>query len=698
MEFLARNPFLRLVIPLMAGILLQDHFHFIWPSLIMFLGISLILLIGFELLPLKQKFFLEWIQGPLILLIFLVLGAMLVKEKQESRPVLETEKLTFSAQILDIPEEKDKTWQTVIRTNKIYRDTHWQDRKIKLLAYLEKNGEERPLIPGDNIIFSAYPNPIKNRGNPGEFDYKRYMDIQGIHCQVYLDTASWEKTQSKGRFSVIALSNRLRLHLLKNLKQSGIEEEEYAIASALLLGYKDFLTPEVRNRFSSSGAMHILAVSGLHVGIIYLILHYLLLFLERYKYGKTLKILLILIILIGYAFLTGLSPSVSRATLMFSVIAIGQVLRRHSSVYNSLAFSAFVLLIINPLLLFSISFQLSYLAVYSIIFFQPRLYKLMELPMIPDKLWQWFTVALAAQIGTAPLVIHNFHLFSNFFWLTNFIAIPAAAFIIFTGMLYFIMAPVLPIVSQGLGFILSFILSLLNQSTAFIQDLPYSTTESIWLSDIQILFYYLTIVFLAAWLIRKNSVHLRVALGIAIAFMLTDIWIQYKRMDHRELLVYNIDNRSVINYIDGSDNLLFSNKISKINEEIGRFTEHYWLSKGIRTCKTYNLPSIKKEEGNPVALYKNFICLHGIKIGYISDENLLKPLNPETKLELDYLILANDIHVSAHELRRNFDFQLVILDSSNSYYHREMLSKEMAENGIQFHSVFENGAFRVIFD
>ncbi|MBS3770068.1 MAG: ComEC family competence protein [Bacteroidales bacterium] len=698
MAFLARNPFLRLVIPLIGGILLQEHFHFAWSSLIAIIAFLLILLIGFEILPARQKFFLEWVRGFLIILIFFAIGAILLQEKQGNKPEPETGKLTFTGQILDIPEEKDKTWQTVIKTSQIYKDSLWYREKIKILAYLEKNGQTLPVKPGDKVLFSAYVNPIKNQGNPGEFNYKRYMAIQGVHYQVYLDKASWKKSRADVPFSVIALSNRLRLHLLNQLKETGIDEEEYGIASALLLGYKDFLTPEVRSRFSSAGAMHILAVSGLHVGIIYLIVHYLLFFMERYPYGKIIKVVIILIILVGYAFLTGLSPSVSRATLMFSVIAIGQVLRRYSSVYNSLAFSAFVLLVINPLLIFSISFQLSYLAVYSIVFFQPRFYKLIELPLIPDKLWQWFTVALAAQIGTAPVVIHHFNLFSNFFWLTNFIAIPAAVFIIFTGMLYFLVAPLLPVAGKALGFILSSILSVLNQSTAFIRDMPYSTADAIWISEIQIFLYYFALIFISAWIIRKNTLYLNLSLGIAIVFLLSDIRLQYKRHEQKEFLVYNMANTSAINYIDGSNNFLLYNGKQKINEAIPYYFKPYWLSKGIKTSTRWDMSVLKKKKETPVCLYKNFIYFNGIKIGYLENDNFPVPLDSEIKAELDYLILANDVNISVEEMRKLFDFQMVILDSSNSYYYGEALCSEMEEKEIPFHSVQRNGAFRYIFD
>lgn len=265
-------------------------------------------------------------------------------------------------------------------------------------------------------------------------------------------------------------------------------------------------------------------------------------------------------------------------------------------------------------------------------------------------------------------------------------------------MLYFLVAPFLPLIGQALGIILSFILSALNHSTAFIRDIPHSTTEPIWLSDIQILFYYLAVVLISGWLIKKNGLYLKLALGITIAFLLSDISMQYKKNDQKELLVYNIANSSVINYINGTNNLLFYDQTRKIKEEMSRYMEPYWLSKGVKTCKTYDLSLLKKKKEESFVAYQNFLCLNGIKIGYISNKDVLKKLNPQTKLELDYIILANDVNVSARELNSYFDFKMVILDSSNSYYHRKALSNEMAEKGIQFHSVHENGAFKSIVD
>jgi hypothetical protein len=196
----------------------------------------------------------------------------------------------------------------------------------------------------------------------------------------------------------------------------------------------------------------------------------------------------------------------------------------------------------------------------------------------------------------------------------------------------------------------------------------------------------------------KNSLHLKLALGIVITFLITDLLSQYNRHDQKELIIYNIPNSSVINYIEGENNLLFYNGNEKITNEIRRYTEEFWLSKGFKSHTAYKLPSIKKRKGRAVLLYNNFIKHDGAKIGYICDKELIENLNPNTKLELDYLILAENVRVSIQELRKYFDFEMVILDSSNSYYRREALASELKKEEIDYHSVQDEGAFRVIFD
>jgi competence protein ComEC len=699
MPFLAGNPFLRLIIPLTAGILLQDYFHPEWHWLLGVGTVLFLLLASYNLFSVKHRFFLSGYQGIIISMLFIIVGSMLYKQKLESVPELPGGKQTITGQILDIPEEKSKTWQLRIRIDHLYhKDRLWQPKNFKMLGYLEKTSDTLPIQAGDHIAFSAYPQPITNRGNPAEFDYKKHMAIHHMHYQVYIDNGSWIKMACKPAFSLSVWSNRTRAYLLKHLKSKHLNKKTYAIASALILGHKDLLTPDIKAQFTSSGVMHILAVSGLHVGIIYFMLHYILFFLEKLPYGKNIKTILIICMLLGYAFLTGLSPSVCRATLMFSVLATGSSIRRYTSIYNSLAFSAFILLVVNPLLLFSISFQLSYVAVFSIAFFQPRFYHLVKLPPVPDKLWQWFTVALAAQIGTAPLVIHNFNQFPVFFWLTNFIAIPAATLILLSGFLYLLITPIIPFIGDIIARILAMTVLFLNESTAFIQRLPMAIADDLWLSEIQVLCIYLFIMFLSGWLVLKKSLYLKLMLVSIMAVLIYDIQIIYQRHQQREFIVYNINKASVSNYIDGQKNLLFIHYPGEIKDIVSRYTAPYWMTKRIDQRKVYRLPAVMKKREKPDFIYRNFMDLNGIRVGYLFDEALLKNLDPNNKLSLDYLVLGNDVDLSSDELRNRFNVQMVILDSSNSYYHRQMLMLDMKKAGICYYSVPEEGAFRVVFD
>lgn len=225
--------------------------------------------------------------------------------------------------------------------------------------------------------------------------------------------------------------------------------------------------------------MHILAVSGLHVGIIFIILSKLLFFLERHKYGKILQSALIILILIFYAMLTGLSNSVIRATIMFIFICFGRMFTRQVNIYNTLSASAFIMLLYNPYSIMDVGFQLSYLAVISIVFFQPKIYSLLNLRYkFPDYIWQLVSVAIAAQIATFPLTIHYFNQFPVYFILSNILIIPFVSIIIYGALILFCFSfstNISYIIAKGL----QLITLVLNKNVEFIKDLPLSKIDSL---------------------------------------------------------------------------------------------------------------------------------------------------------------------------------------------------------------------------
>ena len=235
---------------------------------------------------------------------------------------------------------------------------------------------------------------------------------------------------------------KLRKSFINIFENQGISGRNFAVVTALVLGMDDYLDNDTRKEFSSAGAIHILCVSGLHVGVIYMVLNALLFFLKRNKYARALRSLILLIGIWFYAMLTGLAPAVLRAATMFSFVIIGTGIKRKAGVFNSLTVSAFILLLFNPFLIYNVGFQLSYAAVIAIVAIQPTIYQIWQPKnKIADNIWGITTVSVAAQLGTAPLGLFYFHQFPNYFIITNLIAIPLATLILYAGFLSVILSP-----------------------------------------------------------------------------------------------------------------------------------------------------------------------------------------------------------------------------------------------------------------
>ena len=698
MKFLAVNPFVRLVVPLITGILLQHQLRLEWSILAWATGIIITILILFPLLPGGKQFFFNWIRGLFLSLLFIAAGSALMKSHLKKRANWGDGKYTFQAEVLDIPREKPRSWQSTLKVKHYQLNGNHKHANAKILAYFQKEAGNAPVQPGDIVLASAYIHPIRNYGNPCEFDYQSYMASLGIHHQCYLQKNNWCKTANNSRSSVVVHANHLRNKTLKIL-HSGIDgENEQAIAAALLLGYKGLLTPDMKSRFSTSGTMHILAVSGLHVGIIYLILHHLLVFIDRYRYGQIIKTLVILLILAGYALFTGFSPSVCRATLMFAVITAGRAMHRKSSIYNSLAFSAFLLLTINPMLIFSVSFQLSYSAVASIAFFQPRIHRLIKLDGIPDKLWQWFTLAVAAQIGAAPLIIRYFHIFPTYFWLSNFIAVPAASAIIFTGIGYILTFALFDPLSLVFQLPLNFLLKLLTKTTGFIQSLPFTAAENLWISTTAVFFFYLSIGLLAAYLIRRKSGYLTATISLSIIFLLVNSRMKLQRQNQSELIIYNTGEISAINHLTPGKNMLYLSARNNPGATIAHHIKNYWLWKGVKTHTLQGLPMQNKNNPPVPPGSRHFFSAGNLHLAYLHGNMDFSQLHPAQRLSLDYIILAGDAQVTAEEIIRCFQVKTIVLDASNSWYQRHRWIKHFRKKGIQVHSIPEQGAFQVNID
>lgn len=418
-----------------------------------------------------------------------------------------------------------------------------RQRSERLLCYF--NATDTAVLNmrhGDVLAMRVVPQRFAAPSNPYQFDFAAYMHQRGIKHSVYVDSAAWRHVAvevSKPRELAISLRHRL-LHVFE---RAGLPRDELAVVSALTVGYKDLLDDALRRTYSAAGAMHILAVSGLHVGVVYGLLLLLLRLVPRLDWRV--KLLLSLLFLWLFALITGLSPSVMRATAMFSLVEIGRCLGYRSNSYNTLAAVAFVLLIIEPKNLYNIGFQLSFLAVLSIMMFYPHIRNLLYIKNKPlSWVWNLLSVSVAAQVGTLPVTLLNFGQFSNYFLLTNMLATPLASVIIYLAVLLLVAQPV-PMLFAGVGKLLEWTVWLLNSGLRGIEALPGSLSQGIYSTPMQSLLLVVAIAALAAFFERRRLRSIALLLAVLCGFAL----LQHRSIDGRrrsELVVFDVPSRSVV--------------------------------------------------------------------------------------------------------------------------------------------------------
>ncbi|OIQ24630.1 MAG: hypothetical protein BM555_07025 [Crocinitomix sp. MedPE-SWsnd] len=433
------------------------------------------------------------------------------------------------------------------------------DKKVQgqTLLYLEKDSNKVLPKYGDLIAFNASFNSIKASGNPKEFDYARYLRIHDIHHQAYVESENW----AKGEF----IGNPVMLKILewregfsKVIEKSGMREENIMVANALLLGQKEYLSEDVLRSYSSAGAMHVLAVSGLHVGIVMLIFSFFLKPIKRIKHGKKLFLILMLLAIWFYALITGLSPSVLRAAVMFSFIVVGQELQRETSIYQSILVSAFILILIEPYLIFQVGFQLSYLAVLGIVYLQPKIYNFWFIKnKVLDKAWQITAVSIAAQLATFPLGLYYFHQFPNFFMISNLIVIPLAFVLLIVGIAYLAFYW-LPFISDLIFWIFDFLLTILNVGVEWIEKLPYSVMWGVSIHWYEVFIIYGLIVSFTTSIVKKSSKIFMGSMIFLFLFVGINIFEKITISSERKLFIYNVKNELVFDVFHGTQNYFYS--------------------------------------------------------------------------------------------------------------------------------------------
>lgn len=545
---------------------------------------------------------------------------------------------------------------------------------------------------GDVILVEGRPSVIAGPGNPHAFDYRKYLHNKGIGWQLNTVAGRWHATGKTAGSPVRRWASHCRDWFMLTLARFGVEGGNMALAAALLLGTKEYLDREVKQEFSYAGAMHVLCVSGLHVGIMYVIAGRLLFFLKRGRKGKMIQPWIILLFIWAYAFITGLAPSVMRAGLMFSFLTIGRALKRDHVNFNILAVSAFSQLMINPYEITQVGFQLSYLAVAGIFAFYRPL-NMLAGRSNPAVAWVWSTVAVSvsAQLATTPLACMYFGIFPVYFLLTNLVVVPLAGVIIYLALALVIFGAT-GIYAMWLALPLQWSLQFMQGAVNWIQAIPGSVITDIYLHPVAVAVIYASISGLYFCFVLRRRDGLFIVLLAALALSIVGTIVKSNRSQVTELAVYQVSGHTAIDLIHARQVVFIRDSLLAYNPGLvdSRISPNR-LHHGIKHVEEISPDTVFFHPRGWAFQEPPFVFFHGYRMAIIS--KMPGSTGLPDRVKLDALILSGRNLPSPGKLLSVFDPSVVIIDGTVPRYLSRQIMDHCMAHEIPCHSVRNDGAY-----
>ena len=685
--FWKKAPFIRLLVSFIAGIIIEWNFQIavsVWWSL---LGGCVAASIFFFYIPLSNRYKLGFFNGLSLLISFISIGGLLAwhndvrnSENWAGRCYKETDYLIVTLD--ETPVEKTKLFKANASITHLIKNENLIPAHGKIIVYFKKDSLLPVLAYGSQLIFKNPLQQIKNSCNPGGFDYKRYSLFQGITDQVYLkpgDFVTLTITNKKWLHSFLDLTREIVLNIIRtNVKG----DKEQGLAEALLIGYKDDLDKTLVQSYTNTGVVHIIAISGLHLGLIYWLLLLMLKPLQKRKYTKWLRPIIIVAGLWLFSLLAGAQPSILRSAVTFTCIVLGENLSKKTSIYNTLALSAFMLLCWNPYWLWDVGFQLSYSAVLSIIIFMQPIYNLLYIKnKLLDFFWKLNAVTTAAQILTLPVSIYHFHQFPVHFLLTNFVAVPLSS-IILLGEIFLCIISFIPAVAMLAGKALYWLIWLMNSYIEKIESLPFSLWDGLQINIAQAIFLFIFIAGLSYWLFgkRKTGLHLGL-IGLVCFFTLRSIsfWQADKQ---QKIIVYNIPQHRAIDFINGRS-YFFSGDTDLIKND---FSRNFHLKPSRILERVGSASSL-----NNLVTDDRYVSFGTKNILFV--DSTISLASSDTKYPLDLLIVSKNPKLYISRLNSSFIIKQIVFDGSVPAGKMKYWKKDCDSLHIPYYDVSEKGAF-----
>ena len=595
----------------------------------------------------------------------------------------------YAGEIVELPRENESRFNTTVMVSHVNIEGHWQPSRGKVKLNSTKSDDKPTPAPGDLIIVHGFAHPIKPSMNPGVFDYKAYLEGQNIFMADFVAPEDWivyGKKPHKDLFDYAliaqtACANIIRKHI--------DDPQAEGILLALVLGLKTGLDDSLQEAYATAGVIHILAVSGLHVGIIYAILLFCIRWLKR---SRLVFATTCLLSLWAFAFITGLSPSVMRAATMFSFIIVAKAWGRQTNIYNTIAASAFFLLLINPYFLLSVGFQLSYLAVLGIVFLYPKIYPLLHFKSkFADEIWQLMCVSISAQLAVFPLSTYYFNQFPIYFLLANIVLVPSAFVMLSLGIALLasgFAAPLAALVGTALNFIVSWV----NQFVFWISYLPLSRLSGLYLSGWQ------TFVLMVLLLVVLMFLHYKHVRWVVLVAILCAIF-QYGTlqrlfgMKDKVIAYYSIGQHGVISFAEGGFFDWTNTGDDWIDEKDFQYSIQPGLLRGGRNITYDQINTTQVSDLHKVDFpYGSSMVWNGYKI-MVLDSASEYNWDFEEKVDVDVLILEHEAVKTWDDIPGNLYFKYLVIGNTYKYWTAERLYDEAEKENVEVFHPLTTGAF-----
>jgi competence protein ComEC len=692
-------PFVRLFLPFALGIVAAEYgvvLPTVWINAMLCLSMLCIIFLTIRRVEFRQR----WLfGGPLSIFLFL-LGFQSVFYRNELN-----DDRHFKQFLTENPQSEQIILATVTdfseRPNN-YRLTlscqkmgtaadSMHDCVGNALVYIRKDSSEKETPQyGDLILIKSKLHAVEPLKNPDAFDFQKYLHRQNIHYQTFATLDDVQILAQRRGNPIQQFAVDCQQLLLSILKKHLTTDREFAVGSALLLGYRDAVDEDVRNAYVQTGSMHILAVSGMHILLIFNGLQWI---FKIYKSGnrrfRWTKAILSLLLIWLFALITGLSASVLRAAVMATFLAVGQTIKRRGNIYNILAASAFMLLIWNPMFLFDVGFQLSYFAVIGIVYFYPKIQKLViSKYKITNWIWDALAIGFAAQLVVTPLSLYYFHQFPTYFWLSGLLAVPVSSGALYVGIALFFFDWV-PYLSYILGKILFGCIYLMNEIIFLIQRFPLAVVDKLSFSLIAVLLFYPALIHIIFAIKSRKLREFWGPLSIIIVLNTLYAFSTIRHIDQKRIVIYHVYKNSLIDFMDGETCYSFSKKENGNQDTIRALkfaADNHRTQLQINRIRTFDFDDTLKIAN--FNYYQGICQFDSFRLAIID-----RLPNAPISVTFDAVLIRNNPRFSIEELSQKVQFKQMIFDVSNSRYHVDKWENMCITLGIPFYNIAELGAW-----